>query len=112
MSSGSTSGTGEASRKKVWVITGTRIARLTSRIHDSQETSIFTIHPGTSSGLGRSLVNEALAHGDYVVATARNLESIRDYTTKYAFPYICSPTTVYLYKIDRNAAQRRQIACI
>ncbi|EJC99368.1 NAD-binding protein [Fomitiporia mediterranea MF3/22] len=43
-----------ASRRLVWVITG------------------------TSSGLGRSLVHVALARGDCVIATARSVDSIRE----------------------------------
>ncbi|QFZ17012.1 oxidoreductase [Saccharothrix syringae] len=31
---------------------------------------------GTSSGLGRAIAEDALAHGDLVVATARNIESL------------------------------------
>ncbi|MEU4449430.1 oxidoreductase [Actinosynnema sp. NPDC050801] len=35
---------------------------------------------GTSSGLGRALAENALAHGDTVVATARNVESLASLT--------------------------------
>ncbi|KAL5499089.1 hypothetical protein ACEPAH_1607 [Sanghuangporus vaninii] len=46
--------THEDAKKRVWVITG------------------------TSSGLGRSLVQVALARGDYVIATVRNVDSVCD----------------------------------
>ncbi|KAL5522631.1 hypothetical protein ACEPAG_8649 [Sanghuangporus baumii] len=48
----------EGSKKQVWVITG------------------------TSSGLGRSLVQVALARGDYVIATVRNIDAVCDLDDK------------------------------
>ncbi|KAH8113851.1 NAD-binding protein [Phellopilus nigrolimitatus] len=47
--------------------------------------------PGTSSGLGRSLVQAVLARGDRVIATARKLDSIRD---------LVSNPNVHLVQLD------------
>jgi NAD(P)-dependent dehydrogenase (short-subunit alcohol dehydrogenase family) len=38
---------------------------------------------GSSRGLGRSLAEVVLAHGDYLVATARNPEQLNDLVAKY-----------------------------
>jgi NAD(P)-dependent dehydrogenase (short-subunit alcohol dehydrogenase family) len=38
---------------------------------------------GSSRGLGRSLTETVLANGDKVVATARNIESLKELVTKY-----------------------------
>ncbi|KAL5523046.1 hypothetical protein ACEPAF_1313 [Sanghuangporus sanghuang] len=43
--------------------------------------SLVWVITGTSSGLGSALVQVALARGDRVVATARNIESIRHFTS-------------------------------
>lgn len=39
---------------------------------------------GSSKGLGKSLVEEVLLKGDYVVATARNPEQLKDLSEKYS----------------------------
>ncbi|OCB84886.1 NAD-binding protein [Sanghuangporus baumii] len=44
--------------------------------------SLVWVITGTSSGLGSALVQVALARGDRVVATARNFESIRHFTSE------------------------------
>lgn len=36
---------------------------------------------GTSTGLGRVLVKEVVERGDYVIASARKIESIKDLET-------------------------------
>ena len=41
---------------------------------------------GTSSGLGRALVHIILSRGDKVIATSRNLASIRDLQSPYCQP--------------------------
>lgn len=46
--------------------------------------------------MGRSLVNIALERGDYVIATARKLDSIRDYTAKYVHRYLFSSLVAHL----------------
>src|SRR5258708_38979159 len=38
---------------------------------------------GSSRGLGRNLAEAALAHGDLLVATARNPEQLSDLVSKY-----------------------------
>ena len=38
---------------------------------------------GTSSGLGLEIVKSALARGDKVIATARDLSKIQDFPSKY-----------------------------
>ncbi|KAL5499091.1 hypothetical protein ACEPAH_1609 [Sanghuangporus vaninii] len=43
--------------------------------------SLVWVITGTSSGLGSALVQVTLARGDRVVATARNIESIRHFTS-------------------------------
>jgi NADP-dependent 3-hydroxy acid dehydrogenase YdfG len=48
---------------------------------------------GTSSGLGRALAEEALAKGEYVVATARNPDTIKDLTEQY-------PESAHTVKLD------------
>lgn len=52
--------------------------------------------------MGRSLVNIALERGDYVIATARKLDSIRDYTVKCVTHYLLSPLAAYLNLTARS----------
>src|SRR6202011_3024681 len=48
---------------------------------------------GSSRGLGRSLTEAVLAHGDKVAATARNPEQLNDLVEKY-------PGQIYPIKLD------------
>ena len=48
---------------------------------------------GSSRGLGRSLTAAVLANGDQVVATARNLEQLKDFTAHY-------PDQIYPVELD------------
>ena len=52
--------------------------------------------PGTSSGFGKELVTSALARGDRVIATARNLEKIQHFTS---LPQ-ASPSRLALLRLD------------
>ncbi|KAL5480950.1 hypothetical protein ACEPAI_9891 [Sanghuangporus weigelae] len=66
--------TGEGSKRRVWVITG------------------------TSSGLGRSLVQVALARGDYVIATVRNIDGVCDLTDNLE-----TKSRIHVLKLDVTA---------
>jgi NAD(P)-dependent dehydrogenase (short-subunit alcohol dehydrogenase family) len=59
---------------------------------------------GCSSGFGRVLVEEVLAVGDSVVATARKVETVRDLETKYAGRALALPLDVT--KPEQIAAAR------
>jgi NAD(P)-dependent dehydrogenase (short-subunit alcohol dehydrogenase family) len=48
---------------------------------------------GSSRGLGRSLTEAVLAHGDQVAATARNLEQLKDLVERY-------PDSIYPVQLD------------
>ena len=47
---------------------------------DSSNSSVIQT-TGTSTGLGRVLVKEVVRRGDYVIASARKIESIKDLET-------------------------------
>ncbi|MFT3705902.1 MAG: SDR family NAD(P)-dependent oxidoreductase [Agriterribacter sp.] len=49
---------------------------------------------GSSRGLGRSLVETVLAHGDNVVATAREPEQLKDLADRYADQVLTLPLDV------------------
>ena len=59
-----------ATAPKVWLITGEWDLRLLAR------TSLRHICVGTTSGLGKRLVNEVLARGDLVIATGRSIDNL------------------------------------
>lgn len=59
---------------------------------------------GTSSGFGRAIVEAALERGDRVFATARNIESISDFTRKW-------PDSVRIGRLDVMDAAQTQ-SCI
>src|SRR5690242_1631953 len=50
---------------------------------ESTDTSRVWFITGASTGLGRAFAEEALAHGDRVVATARRLEDVADFTDRF-----------------------------
>ncbi|CRK46678.1 hypothetical protein BN1723_007187 [Verticillium longisporum] len=58
---------------------------------------------GTSRGLGRALVDHALAQGDKVVATARNPKALEPLQAQY-------PDTLFLYPLDVTDASAARAA--
>jgi NAD(P)-dependent dehydrogenase (short-subunit alcohol dehydrogenase family) len=54
---------------------------------------------GTSSGLGRAATEHVLSHGDIVVATARNTDSLKDLTSLYP-PTRLLPVSLDVLKPD------------
>ena len=60
-----------ATAPKVWLITGEWDLRLLAR------TSLRHLRAGTTSGLGKRLVNDVLSRGDLVIATGRSIENLK-----------------------------------
>lgn len=66
-----------SSHEKVWLITG----ELSSQFGNFRLILPFPL--GTSTGLGRALVENAVSRGDKVIATARQISKIEDIAAQH-----------------------------